>query len=127
MSVEKQINELVERWASAVLATDAGTLDALATDDFTIVGPLGFVLDKQQWLGAYRSGGLVTHMLITKDLRVRDYGEAAVAIGEHSQKIEFRGDPSGGDFRITHIAVRRGDEWLLAGQHFCQITPPPGA
>ena len=42
---------------------NVATLDALATDDFTLVGPVGFVLDKQQWLDRYRGGGLRTTAL----------------------------------------------------------------
>lgn len=127
MDTSQQVTELVGRWADAVLASDAEALAGLSTEDFTIVGPLGFVLDRERWLGSYAGGGLVTHQLHTKDLRVRGYGDTAVAIGEHTQRIEFQARPSGGDFRVTHIAVRRIDRWLLAGQHFCQIAPPPGA
>lgn len=127
MDVGKQVRELTDRWAQAELDGDVAGLDALAADDFTLVGPLGFVLNKQAWLGRYRSGALATRTLTTKDLQVRGYGDTAVAIGQHAQKIEYGGNPSEGEFRITHIAVRQGDRWLLAGQHLSQIAAPPGA
>jgi hypothetical protein len=34
----------------AEIEADAAALDALATDDFTLIGPAGFVLGKQHWL-----------------------------------------------------------------------------
>ena len=51
-----EIRELGRRWADAEQRGDADALSALAVEDFTLVGPLGFVLDKQQWLDRYRSG-----------------------------------------------------------------------
>ena len=51
-----EIRELERRWAQGELDADVAALDALATDDFTLVGPLGFVLDRQQWLDRYRRG-----------------------------------------------------------------------
>src|SRR3712207_1616011 len=53
-----QIRELGQRWADAERRGDADALDALLSDDFVIVGPLGFVLDRQQYLEPRRSGVL---------------------------------------------------------------------
>jgi hypothetical protein len=71
------------------------------------VGPLGFVLNRQQWLGRYRGGDLVTHELTWDDVEVRDDGGCAVAVGRHTQRASFRGNPADGAFRATHIAVAR--------------------
>ncbi|WP_328603390.1 nuclear transport factor 2 family protein [Amycolatopsis sp. NBC_00345] len=124
MSTEKKIQELVDNWAAAEVAGDADALAALAVDDFTVVGPVGFVLPKDQWLDRYRSGSLKTSKLSVEDLLVREYGDTVVAIGKHTQEMAYQGHPSQGEFRITHIAGRRGDDWLLVGQHLSQIRDP---
>ena len=121
-----EIRELGRRWADAEERGDADALSALAVEDFTLVGPLGFVLDKQQWVDRYRSGDFVTHSLQWDDVSVRDYGTAAIAIGRQTQRAAYRGAASDGQFRITHVAVRTGDAWLLAGIHLSPITTPPG-
>lgn len=41
--------DVVGRRATAQQAVDLDALDALLADDFVLVGPLGFVLDKPQW------------------------------------------------------------------------------
>jgi ketosteroid isomerase-like protein len=124
---EHPMYELSRRWAAAELSSDADTLDTLATDDFTLVGPLGFVLDRQQWLDRYRNGDLVTSSLVWDQVQVRDYGDVAVAVGVHTQEAAYRGQPADGRFRATHIAVRSGGRWLLAGIHMSPIAAPPGA
>ena len=62
-TTEEEIRTVGIAWIGAELAADVATLDALATDDFHLVGPFGFVLDKQQWLDRYRSGDFATSAL----------------------------------------------------------------
>lgn len=119
-----EILELGQQWAAAEQRGDTDTLDSLTTDDFTLVGPLGFVLAKPAWLERYRTGGLVTRSLAWEDTAVRDYGDTAVVVGRHTQQAEFRGGPVNGSFRATHILVRRDGRWLLAGIQLSPIAPP---
>jgi hypothetical protein len=125
-TVDEQVRNLGRRWVEAEQRGDVATLDAITAPDFTLVGPLGFVLNKQQWLDRYRTGALVTRSLIWDGIEVRDYGEAAVAVGCHTQQATYRDHPADGRFRVTHIAVRDGgDRWLLAGLHLSPIGAPP--
>lgn len=125
MSTEQEITEIGRRWAEAEVAGDTDTLDALSTDDFTLVGPLGFVLDKKQWLDRYRTGELVLTELTWDELAVRDYGTAAVAIGRYAQRASYQGNNTDATLRGTQILVRDGAEWKLAGLHLSPIGAPP--
>ena len=120
-----EIRDLGERWAAAEQAGDVATLDGMAVADFTLVGPLGFVIDRAQWLDRYRSGDLVTSSLVWDEVEVRDYGSAAIAIGRHTQQAAHRGRPTDGQFRATHVAVRVDGEWRLASIHMSPIAAPP--
>jgi uncharacterized protein (TIGR02246 family) len=117
---ENAIRELGARWAAAEVAGDAAAMADLTVDDFTMVGPAGFVLTREQWLHRYDGGRLVTHALEWTDVQVRDYGDTAVAIGVHTQRAAHEGRPVDGSFRGTHIAVRRDGVWKLAG---LQLSP----
>lgn len=125
MSTTGEITEFGQRWARAEQAGDTETLDAMTVEDFTLVGPLGFVLSKPQWLARYRGGGLVTKRLTWDDITVREYGDTAVAIGVHDQEAEYQGNPSDGKFRSTHILVRSGEGWKLAGIQLSPIASAP--
>jgi ketosteroid isomerase-like protein len=118
--------DLGRRWAAAEQAADTATLDRMTAADFTLVGPFGFVLDKEQWLDRYREGDLVTSHLEWHDVEVREYGTVAVAIGVHTQRAAHRGRPSDGSFRATHIAVKEAGEWKLAGMHLSPLGLPEG-
>jgi len=111
---EEEIRELNRRWAEAETRGDVAALDALAADGFRLVGPVGFVLDKQQWLDRYRLGDFVTASLRFEDVETRRCGDTAISIGRH---------PADGEFRTTLIAARDGGQWRLAG---CQVGPIGG-
>lgn len=123
-----QIRGWGQRWCRAEERGDVEALDALTTQDFTLVGPLGFVLDKQGWLDRYRSGAMTTRWLCWDEVAVREYGTAAVAIGRQRQEGEYQGHPADGSFRTTHVFVRHGEgHWLLAGAQLSPIGGPPPA
>ena len=119
------IQQLEMAWSQAEMGADTSMLEAISTSDFMLVGPLGFVLDKQQWLERYRSGDLVTSSLSLEDPAIRVYGETAVTIARHIQQASYQGQPVDGQFRTTHIAVRVDRRWVLAGIQLSPIGGPP--
>ena len=124
-AVTDQILELGRHWANAERAGDADALEHLLADDFLLVGPLGFMLDKTQYLGSRRSGDLTHESLAWDDVRVRAYGDAAVAVGALTQGTTYQGRDASGRFRVTQVAIRRGDRWILVGLHYSPIAQPP--
>jgi ketosteroid isomerase-like protein len=119
------IEELGKRWVEAELAGDTNAMESLAHQDFLLVGPLGFILDKAQWLERYSSGAFVTSALDWRDTHVRVFGDCAVVIGVHDQEAAYRGQPNNGQFRATHILIRDGGTWRLIGMHLSPIATPP--
>ncbi|MGW4829294.1 nuclear transport factor 2 family protein [Amycolatopsis japonica] len=124
-STESEIRDLGARWADAEVRGDTEALDAMTTADFTLVGPLGFVLGKPQWLQRYRGGDLVTEKLDWTEVDVREHGTAAVSVGVHAQEGAHQGNRVDGRFRVTHVFVRDDDRWLIAGIHLSPIGGPP--
>jgi ketosteroid isomerase-like protein len=129
-STTDQIQDLGARWVEAELAADVATLETLATDDFRLVGPFGYVLDKAQWLDRYRSGDFSTTAMTWHDVDIREYGDTVVTIGTQGQEAAYKGTPSNGEFRISHVFVRDGDRWVMAGMQLsptAPMAPPAGA
>lgn len=119
-----EILGLGARWAEAEQRADTVALDELAADSFRLVGPLGFVLDKAQWLARYVTGGLATSSLVWDDVEVRDFGDTAIAIGRHTQRATFQGRPTDGQFRGTQVFVRGAAGWRLASVQLSPLSGP---
>jgi ketosteroid isomerase-like protein len=122
-----RIDETLARLSAAERAGDAAALEELLTDDFELVGPLGFVLDKPQWIAQYRAGNLAYSRLEVEPLSSRTYGDVALVIGTRDQEATYQGTPTPARLRMTAIVVADGDRRRLAGLQFSPIAPPPGA
>jgi ketosteroid isomerase-like protein len=123
MTAGTDVLDLVGRWTEAEQRNDAAALDGLLAADFVGVGPLGFVLDRDQWLARF-ANGLENRAFAVEDPQVRDYGTAAVVVGVLAQETSWQGGDNSGRFRITLVAVRPADGWLLAGVHIGMLQQP---
>ncbi|WP_157253420.1 nuclear transport factor 2 family protein [Nonomuraea typhae] len=116
--------ELVHRWAGAEAANDPEALDGLLADGFVGVGPLGFVLTREQWLLRF-GNGLVNRSVAVEEPQVHEHGPAAVVVGVDAQETSFGGTDNSGRFRLTLTAVRQGDGWRVASVHLGPLTARP--
>ena len=122
----EEIRKLLERFAGAQRLSDLDALSQLLTDDFKLVGPLGFVVPKQQWLEQFRTGALQIESLEWDEVDIRTYAYAnfATAIGKLTQAATYAENRSDGQFRVTAIAIGHGVTWHLAGAHYSPIAAP---
>ncbi len=122
-----QIKNLLNGSAEAQRLSEVDDLSSLLSDDFTLVGPLGFVVPKQQWLAQFRTGALRIASLEWDEIDIRTYGYAQVAIivGRLTQAATYAEKPADGRFRVTAIALRLGPRWQLTGAHYSPIAAPP--
>jgi hypothetical protein len=125
MTAHDGVPELVQRWAAAEQENDAGRLDGLLAGGFAGVGPFGFILTRDQWLARF-TNGLVNRSFTVTDLQVRDYGTAAAGIGVLAQETSWQGNDNSGRFRVTLVAVRADEGWLLGQVHIGPLQAPPG-
>jgi ketosteroid isomerase-like protein len=125
----EEISKLLHHFAEAQRRSDVDALSALLSDDFKLVGPLGFVVPKQQWLEQFHSGALRIESLEWDEVDIRTYADAglAIAIGKLTQAATYAQNRSDGQFRVTLIAIGPGVTWQLAGAHYSAIAAPADA
>ena len=119
--------DLARRWADAELAADTAVLAELTDDDFRGVGPLGFVLDREQWLRRFADGLEIT-ALTYEDLDVREHGDVAVVTGLWTQTASYREHRSDGRYRTALVLHRPDGRWSVLDAHIHGPLPghPPG-
>jgi ketosteroid isomerase-like protein len=121
------IDSFLDEWTRAERAGDTSALAALLTEDFTGVGPLGFVLPKAAWLARHQQGALSYQSFGLDQTQSRVYGDAAVVTGRHLAQGAYRGNPIPEAVRATLILVSEGGTWKLAAIHMSFIAGTPGA
>ena len=124
--IEQEVLRLADIWATAELHGDTTFLEKTLSDDFIGIGPLGFMLTKQEWLARHRSGDLKYESFTLDEVKVRVYNDAAVLTGRQVQNAAYRGNPILGQFRTTLVFVQQQGQWRLASLQLSTIGQPPG-
>jgi ketosteroid isomerase-like protein len=119
---EEPVSAAEARWVAAERAGDVDALRRLLTDDFVGVGPLGFLLTKDQWIGRHADGLSYTDYAVT-DSTTREYGTAAIVVAVHRQAGSYQGRDVTGQFRVTAVFVTDGGR-RLAGVQLSALGPP---
>jgi ketosteroid isomerase-like protein len=122
---KQEVTQLADTWATAELQGDTTFLEKFLAEDFIGVGPLGFLLTKQEWLARHKEGDMkyTTHTL--DEVKVRAYTEAAIVIGRLTQEAAYRGNPINVQLRTTLVFIHQREQWYLVGVHFSNIGQPP--
>jgi uncharacterized protein (TIGR02246 family) len=122
----QQLRRVAQDWVTAELRGDTAALGGILADDFVGIGPLGFMLTKEEWIQRHQSGVLRYTSLTLEDVQVRVYGDAAILTGRETQTATYGGQDIPGEFRATLIWVRQQGRWRLAGQQLSALGQPPG-
>ena len=120
---EQEVMRLADAWATAELRGDTTFLESTLADDFIGIGPLGFMLTRQEWLARHTSGDLKYESFSLDEVKVRMYNDAAILTGRQVQNAAYRGNSIQGRFRTTLVFVQQ--QWRLASLQLSTIGQPP--
>jgi ketosteroid isomerase-like protein len=123
---EQEVVRLADAWAAAELRGDTTFLESTLADDFVGIGPLGFMLTKQEWLERHQAGDLKYESFSLDEVKVRVYNnDAAVLTGRQVQNGAYRSNSIQAQFRITLVFVQQQGQWRLASLQLSTIGQAP--
>ena len=111
-----------QEFFDALVKADLRVLERLLADDFLIVDVMrGGEASKDMLLAVL--GGMLRFLSIQpSEVRVREYGDAAVVNGRTQMKMTFGPDTIEVLSRYTHVYVRRAAEWLFVSAQGTRIV-----
>jgi hypothetical protein len=123
---QQKVMQLANAWANAELHGDTTSIERTLADDFIGIGPLGFMLTKQEWLARHEAGDLKYESFNLDEVQVRVYNnDAAVLTGRQAQQATYLGNSIPGQFRITLVFIQHHGQWQLASLQLSSIGQPP--
>lgn|SRR5487761_1441876 len=123
-----ELTDFHQQWTKAELAGDTAKLEQMLHPDFVAVGPLGFVLNKSQWLARLTSGDLKYKTLTWEEPASRFFGDTAITVAAQQSEAAYKDfEMPSARYRATAVSIREDGAWTIAGFQLSQIAgPPPG-
>src|SRR6266568_1460548 len=120
-AAEREIRQTIEKYRAALLHRDAATLEQIWADDYTFTNGAGETHSKAQRLANLKSGATSLDSISEEeDMKVRVYGNAAVATSRVTIKGQYSGKQASGQYRSINVWVKGAAGWQLVAN---QLTP----
>lgn len=117
-----EIFATITKWADAVRSRDTKALDALFDEDLIVTAADGKTRGKTEELDALKpSPDVRVVSIINDDVKVRLFGQSAVATGLNRMRIVSGGKDVNFAFRYTAVFINKAERWQLAALHISQL------
>ena len=118
---ERYIKESERMWAESSANGDSGLIERILADDFVGVAPDGSFYDKAKEISDTRESAREYVSNHLNEVKVRFYGDTAVAQGNESW-VRRKGIPLRGRFVWTDTWIRRNGKWQIVAAE--DVTVP---
>jgi ketosteroid isomerase-like protein len=124
ISDESGPREVEQQFFSALIQSDHTALDRILIDDFILIDVMrGAEVDKASLLEVIQSGALRFETIEPAEIRLRFYGDTAIATGRTHMYGRFWDVPFTAHSRYAHVYVRQESQWRLASAQGTPIEP----
>ena len=121
-TAEQELLKLEQEWTNADLKGDWATMDRILADDYVLTDRDGEVSTKAQCEAFMRSGEDKILTLMTDDVKVRVYGDAAVVTLRATIKETYKGEEISDVVRITNTWIKKASCWQCVATHASRIA-----
>ncbi len=124
ISDESGPREIEQQFFSALIQSDHTALARILFDDFILIDVMrGAEVDKASLLEVIQSGALRFETIEPAEIRLRFYGDTAIATGRTHMYGRFGDVPFTAHSRYAHVYVRQESQWRLASAQGTPIEP----
>jgi hypothetical protein len=109
--------ELEKQWVDALMKSDTVKLNAILAETYVDTDEHGQRSDKQAVLAVLKSGDLKIESIKLSDMKVYDYGDAAVVTGSAAQVGNFQGHSLAAKVIFTDTFIRQNGKWRAVASH----------
>jgi ketosteroid isomerase-like protein len=112
-----------QQLARAWVDRDRAAIDGILAVEWSVTDGAGRILTKQQVMTeTFSSDDRRIDRMVVDDVKVRLYGDVAVATGRTQAEGSYRGTSASVVLRFTDVFVRRDGRWQAVVSHGCMVT-----
>lgn len=123
-AAQSQIAKLEQQWADVYVKGDASAIPTYEAADIISTDPTGQVTTRDQDVQEIKNGNLKFASMQLSDVKVRMYGDTAVATGVNTLKGTYKGQDISGTYRFTDTWVNQGGKWQCVASQATKILQP---
>ena len=121
-NAEQQVREVNDRYIAAQLNNDSDSLRKFMADDFTAIRSDGSMSTKAQEIEHIKSGALTHEKSDIQDVKIRVYGNTAVATVRSYFKGTVNGKPLSSTVRVTRVWVKQKGNWKCVALQSTRVS-----
>jgi len=126
-NAEAEVKKAMDDMAAAMAKNDADAIGALLADDYVLITPRGTTQTKAERMAAVKSGNTKFDSFTYEDVKVRPFGNTAVATATVRAKGKAEGQDVPPQVKATIVFVKTGNEWkAVSGQVTAVMEGKPG-
>ena len=118
-----ELSDVAHAWDRAMVENDAEAIGRYMSDDWTIVGSDGGIIDKATFLGLVSSGVLSHDVMESTDFHIRVYGDTAVVVLRGVSGGKYQAKAFREVERVTCVFVRQQGQWKCVHTHLSRLAP----
>jgi len=115
--------ECAQQWATYVGQGKADELAKILDDSYQHTHGTGLVENREEFLGALRSGARKYEPIQLEDVKTRLFGECAVVTGKFSLRVSIKGKMMEGVNRFSFVVVQTPQEPKIVSFQATAIKP----
>lgn len=116
-AVEQELIRMENDWLQAFFKNDGAFADRFLADDYLGTDEHGDLRDKAQEIAEIKAGAHLSTSGVLDNVKIRVYGDAAVATGRRIMKGLFQGKEYRSPYLWTDIFIKRGGRWQCVASH----------
>jgi hypothetical protein len=121
-AMDDTIRDLQDRVNRALLDGDWKTLRGLLAPDARIIGPKGFMIDPEVWIGTHQETQYEQVRLEPTETEVHSYDRAGIRIDLMESECRYKGETIAGRFRVTQAWAMDKDRWQLVAVQYTSVS-----
>jgi len=110
-STEQAIAQMEREWTETAMKHDAAPLERIVADDWAGINWDGAKGTKTQLIADVKSGNYKIESVTFDPIKVRVFGDTAVATGGDTEKSQYNGKDASGHYMWTDVYVKRNGRW----------------
>ena len=121
-SDEQVITQLELDWGMALIKNDQAWIDGAVSPDWMLSDPDGMLMTKTQVDADAKSGDMKFESFKLDSLTVHVDGDTAVAFGLETEKSNYKGTDTSGQYRFTDVFVKRNGKWKAIATQVTKVA-----